>query len=89
MDVHCSSDWKRVHIYKSKSEIPAAIPKRGYMGNGNIMIQTRKKRSIDTKIRETVVLNSSYNPCSQLHLPITVEIADDGTAYYNTSVRFK
>jgi len=83
MNVKCSPDWKRLHIYKDSKQIPATNPKRVLAGSGNILMQTRRRRSVD--LLENELYNSNVNPCENLHLPITKKIDSEGVASYNTS----
>ncbi|KAF5296015.1 hypothetical protein FQR65_LT10318 [Abscondita terminalis] len=76
MKVNCSPEWTSIHIYKNTNEIPAASLKQALVGSGNILMQTRRKRAVE---------EWDPNPCSKLHLPITVEVDNDGIQSYNTS----
>lgn len=87
LKVECSPDWKRVHIYKSSDEIPAASPKQVLAGSGNILMQTRRRRSIREQENKSGNSDTIINACDQFHLPITVfNDTTNRVLYYNTSV---
>ncbi|KAK5640013.1 hypothetical protein RI129_010824 [Pyrocoelia pectoralis] len=79
--VNCSPEWKSVHIYKSSKEIPMPSVKQALVGSGNILMQTRRKRSVG----ENSKLSSVSNPCGKLRLPISIQHDGKGAPSFNTS----
>lgn len=77
--VNCSPEWKSVHIYGSSKEIPILSVKQALVGSGNILMQTRRKRSTDD---ESVI---TANSCSKLRLPISIQHDGKGPPSFNTS----
>lgn len=81
--ISCSRDWKSLHIYKNRSEVPIT----SHMGRGlekvsdSSLFQNRNKRAAVPQVKE----EEGTGGCGQMTLPLTYTVKD-GVYSYSFSV---
>lgn len=81
--ISCSRDWKSLHIYKNRSEVPIT----SHMGRGlekvsdSSLFQNRNKRAAVPPVKE----EEGSGGCGQMTLPLTYTVKD-GVYSYSFSV---
>ncbi|XP_055911249.1 protein GPR107 [Eupeodes corollae] len=86
VSVTCSSDWRNLHIYKDRSQLPAMRAKRqSKVSDSALFMQRRKKREFEPREENAPAIPSENKGiCKDLTLPLTRTLVGNKN-YYNTS----